>query len=105
VTSWISHHERARAIESAHPPRGHDPRGCRMTTVIRPYTPMAPTDGLEAWAQMIERGYEGLVAKGEASTYEGGRTMQWLKVKQKDWTVEEDGWRRRISAASSPKTK
>ena len=47
----------------------------------------------------------GLVAKGEASTYEGGRTMQWLKVKQKDWTVEEDGWRRRISAASSPKTK
>jgi len=54
---------------------------------------------------MIERGYEGLVAKGEASTYEGGRTMQWLKVKQKDWTVEEDGWRRRISAASSPKTK
>jgi bifunctional non-homologous end joining protein LigD len=58
-------------------------------------------DGLKAWAQVIERGYEGLVAKDQASTYEGGRTMQWLKVKQKDWTVEEDGWRRRISVAAS----
>ena len=28
-------------------------------------------DGLEAWAQVIERGYEGYVAKDEASAYEG----------------------------------
>jgi len=48
---------------------------------------------------VIERGYEGLVAKDEASVYEGGPTRRWLKVKQKDWTVAEDGWRRRISAA------
>jgi ATP-dependent DNA ligase len=51
----------------------------------------------------------GLVAKDEASAYEGGRTTRWLKVKQEDWTVEEDRWRRTISAASSrgrgPKTK
>jgi ATP-dependent DNA ligase len=43
------------------------------------------------------RGYEGLVAKDEASAYEGGPTKRWLKVKQKGWTVEDDRWRRRIS--------
>jgi len=58
---------------------------------------LAP-DGLEAWAQVVERGYEGLVAKDEASRYEGGATRRWLKVKQKDWTVAEDRWQRRISA-------
>ena len=56
-------------------------------------------DGLDAWAQVIGRGYEGLVAKDEASAYEGGRTTPWVKVKQKNWTVEDDGWRRRISVA------
>ena len=58
---------------------------------------LAP-DGLGAWAQVVERGYEGFVAKDEASVYEGGRTKRWLKVKEKDWTVEEDRWQRRISA-------
>ena len=42
---------------------------------------------------MIERGYEGYVAKDERSVYECGATRRWLKVKQKDWTVEGDGWR------------
>ena len=55
-------------------------------------------DGLEAWAQLIERGYESLVAKDEASAYTGGPTRRWFKVKQKGWTIAEDGWRRRISA-------
>jgi hypothetical protein len=55
-----------------------------------------PPDGLEAWKQVTERGFEGYVAKDEASVYEGGPTRRWLKVKQKDSTVEEDGWRRRI---------
>ena len=41
------------------------------------------SDGVEAWGQVIERGYEGLVAKDEASAYEGGRTKRWLKVMQK----------------------
>ena len=45
---------------------------------------------------MIECGYEDYVAKNEASVYEGGATRRWLKVKQKDWTVEEDRWQRRI---------
>ena len=56
-------------------------------------------DGVKAWRQVIERGYEGYVAKDEASAYEAGRTRRWLKVKQKDWTVAEDRWRRRISSA------
>jgi bifunctional non-homologous end joining protein LigD len=32
---------------------------------------LAP-DGLEAWAQVVEHGYEGFVAKDEASVYERG---------------------------------
>jgi len=63
--------------------------------LVFPVRRLAP-DGLEAWAQVVERGYEGLVAKNAASPYQGGATRHWLKVKQKNWTVEEDRWRRRI---------
>jgi ATP-dependent DNA ligase len=45
---------------------------------------------------VTERGYEGYVAKDDTSVYEDGATRRWLKV-QRDWTVEEDRWRRRIS--------
>ena len=31
------------------------------------------TGAQEAWKQVTERGYEGYVAKDEASAYEGGR--------------------------------
>jgi len=51
---------------------------------------------------LVEHGYEGYVAKDEASAYEGGPTKHWLKVKQKNWTVEEDRWQRRIGAARRP---
>jgi ATP-dependent DNA ligase len=64
---------------------------------VFPVRRLAP-NGLEAWTQVIERGYEGYVAKDEASVSEGGPTRRWLKVKQKDSTVAEDGWLRRISA-------
>ena len=37
------------------------------------------------------RGYEGLVAKDPASPYVGGRTLKWLKVKQRGYRVEERG--------------
>jgi len=47
---------------------------------------------------VVEGGYEGYVAKDEASLYEAGPTRRWLKVKQKGWTVEEDRWQRRISS-------
>jgi hypothetical protein len=33
-------------------------------------------DGLEAWKEVIERRYEGYVAKDEASAYESGRTSR-----------------------------
>jgi ATP-dependent DNA ligase len=46
--------------------------------------------------QVIERGYEGYVAKDEARVYEAGATRRWVKVKQKDSNIAEDGWRRRI---------
>jgi bifunctional non-homologous end joining protein LigD len=49
-------------------------------------------NGLEAWGLVIECGYEGLVAKDEASLYKGGRTLSWLKVRQRDYRVEERGW-------------
>jgi bifunctional non-homologous end joining protein LigD len=63
--------------------------------LVFPVRRLAP-DGLQAWKQVVERGYEGYVAKDEASVYEGGATRRWLKVKQRDWTVEEDRWRRRV---------
>jgi bifunctional non-homologous end joining protein LigD len=66
--------------------------GSEMIFSVRRLEP----DGLEAWKQVVERGDEGYVAKDEASVYEGGPTRRWLKVKQADWTVAEDGWRRRI---------
>jgi bifunctional non-homologous end joining protein LigD len=39
-------------------------------------------DGLTAWGQVIEQGWEGMVAKDPESPYVAGRTLKWLKVKQ-----------------------
>jgi ATP-dependent DNA ligase len=60
---------------------------------------LAP-DGLEAWKQVIERGYEGYVAKDEASAYEAGATRRWLKVKQQAGPSRRTAWRRRVGAAA-----
>jgi ATP-dependent DNA ligase len=49
-------------------------------------------DGLKAWQEAIARGYEGIVAKDPESRYVPGRTLRWLKVKQKDYRVEERGF-------------
>jgi bifunctional non-homologous end joining protein LigD len=65
--------------------------------LLFPVPRLAP-NGLEAWRQVVERGYQGYVAKDEASRYEGGATRRWVKVKQKDWTAEGDGSRRRPAA-------
>jgi bifunctional non-homologous end joining protein LigD len=48
--------------------------------------------GLKAWQEVIEHGYEGLVAKDPESRYVGGRSLAWLKVKQPEYRVEERGW-------------
>ena len=49
-------------------------------------------DGLKAWQQVIEHGYEGLVAKDPAWPYVGGRTLKWLKVKQPKYREVERGF-------------
>lgn len=49
-------------------------------------------NGLEAWAQVLERGYEGLVGKDGASPYREGRTVSWLKVKQPRYREGERDW-------------
>jgi bifunctional non-homologous end joining protein LigD len=51
-------------------------------------------NGLDAWAQVVGTGYEGSVAKEEASEYRGGTTRAWLKVKVPGWTDSEDRWKR-----------
>ena len=49
-------------------------------------------DGFEAWAQVLERGYEELVGKDEASPYVEGRTLSWLKVKVSKYREVERGF-------------
>ena len=39
-----------------------------------------------------ERGYEGFVAKDEASLYVGERTLSWVKVKQAGYRVGDRGF-------------
>jgi hypothetical protein len=51
-------------------------------------------NGLEAWAQVLERDYEGYIGKDETSQYLGGKTTSWLKVKVPGWTDPEDRWKR-----------
>jgi bifunctional non-homologous end joining protein LigD len=64
--------------------------------LVFPVRRLAP-DGLLAWKQVVERGYEGYVAKDDTSAYEAGPTKRWLKVKQKGWTIDGDQWTRRMS--------
>lgn len=59
--------------------------------LVLPARRLSP-DGLEAWAQVLERGYEGLVGKDEASPYVEGRTLSWLKVKVPHYRKGERGW-------------
>jgi hypothetical protein len=49
----------------------------------------------------LRKGYEEYVAKDERSPYRGGVTRSGLKVKVPSWTVEGDGWQRRVSVAPS----
>jgi ATP-dependent DNA ligase len=45
-----------------------------------------------AWAEVLHRGYEGMVAKDPDSKYLGGRTLKWLKLKQPKYREGERGW-------------
>jgi bifunctional non-homologous end joining protein LigD len=51
-------------------------------------------DGLKAWQEAMARGYEGIVGKDPESRYVPGRTLKWLKVKQKDYRKEARGFYR-----------
>jgi bifunctional non-homologous end joining protein LigD len=53
-------------------------------------------DGLKSWQQVIDCGYEGLVAKDSASPYRAGRTLAWLKVKVANYREGERGWESRL---------
>jgi ATP-dependent DNA ligase len=44
---------------------------------------------------VLERGYEVMVAKDEASPYREGRTLAWLKVKVPHYREGERGWETR----------
>lgn len=47
---------------------------------------------LEAWAEVLARGYEGLASKDAPSPYVAGLTLKWLKVKQLHYREGERGW-------------
>lgn len=47
--------------------------------------------GALVWQEAMVRGYEGIVAKDPESRHIPGRTLSWLKVKQKDYRKEERG--------------
>ena len=55
---------------------------------------------MQEWSEVIARDCEGYVANDETSLYEGGPTLRWVRVKQKDWTDAEDRWQRPISAGA-----
>jgi bifunctional non-homologous end joining protein LigD len=63
----------------------------RRQTLILPARRLSP-DGFAAWAQVLHRGFEGMVAKDPEATYVGGRSLKWLKVKQPAYRVEERGF-------------
>ena len=49
-------------------------------------------ESCQSWYQVesvLERGYEGFVAKDDSSDYSGGRMLSRLKVKQRDYRVKE----------------
>jgi bifunctional non-homologous end joining protein LigD len=51
-----------------------------------------PTNGLEAWDEVLRGNYEGMVAKDPRSSYTPGRTLSWLKVKQRGYRQEARGF-------------
>lgn len=61
--------------------------------LILPARRLAP-NGLEAWEQVQRANYEGMVAKDPESAYKPGRTLSWLKVKQREYRKLERGFYR-----------
>jgi bifunctional non-homologous end joining protein LigD len=51
-----------------------------------------PANGLEAWGEVLRGNYKGMVAKDPESAYMPGRTLSWLKVKQRGYRQEARGF-------------
>ena len=51
-----------------------------------------PSNGLEAWDEVLRCNYEGMVAKDPDSACTPGRTLSWLKVKQGGYRQEARGF-------------
>jgi bifunctional non-homologous end joining protein LigD len=60
-------------------------------TLILPVRRLSP-NGFAAWAEVLHRGYEGMVAKDPESPYVAGRTLKWLKVKVLKYRERERGF-------------
>ena len=60
-------------------------------TLILPTRRLSP-NGFAAWAEVLHRGYEGMVAKDPESKYVAGRSLKWLKVKVPKYREEERGF-------------
>jgi len=74
-------------------------RRARLEKLVAGERTVLPTrrlaeNGLEAWAEAVKLGYEGMVGKDPESKYIAGRTLQWLKVKQKGYREDARGFRR-----------
>jgi bifunctional non-homologous end joining protein LigD len=59
--------------------------------LILPARRLSP-NGFAAWAEVLHRGWEGMVAKDPESHYVAGRTLMWLKVKQAKYREKERGF-------------
>jgi ATP-dependent DNA ligase len=65
-------------------------RGTSAATLL-PARRLSPT-GFDAWKEVLRANYEGLVAKDPESSYVGGRSLTWLKVKVPKYREGERGW-------------
>jgi bifunctional non-homologous end joining protein LigD len=54
-----------------------------------------PANGLAAWDEVLRGNYEGMVAKDPESAYTPGRTLSWLKVRQRGYRQEARGFDQR----------
>jgi bifunctional non-homologous end joining protein LigD len=63
----------------------------RRQSLILPVRRLSP-NGFAAWAEVLHRGWKGMVAKDPAAPYVGGRTLKWLKVKIPKYREQERGF-------------
>ena len=63
----------------------------KAQTLVLPARRLSP-NGFAAWAEVLHRGWEGMVAKDPEAPYTPGRTLKWLKVKQSKYREEARGF-------------